>query len=319
MTVSIWVTSLIPNSSMQTVLIAGGTGLVGIHLSKLLKSEGYEVIHLSRTRDMNAKFPAYHWDISKGTIEEEALEKADYIINLAGAGIADARWTDSRKKLIIDSRVDSTLLLRDYIKKGIAKPKAYISASAIGYYGNTGETLVDEHTPPSPGEFLSDSTVLWEKAVDKVAETEVRTVAIRIGIVLSTKGGALEKMLISFNFFQGAYFGDGQMWTSWIHIGDLCKAFQLAIENEEMQGVYNAAAPNPARNKELIKGIKEAKGSPAILLPVPEFGLKLLLGEMSAAVLGSTKVSDEKIRKAGFTFKYPELVPALKDILNRKI
>jgi uncharacterized protein (TIGR01777 family) len=304
---------------MQTVLIAGGTGMVGMHLSKLLKSEGYEVIHLSRKENLQAKFPAYKWDLKAKTIDERALEKADFIINLAGAGIADARWTDARKKLIIDSRVNSTLLLRDYIQKGIANPKAYISASAIGYYGDTKENEVDETAAPSPGEFLSDSTVLWEKSIDKVAETNTRTVTMRIGIVFSTKGGALEKMLISFNFLQGAYFGDGQMWTSWVHIEDLCRMFQLAMENPAMQGVYNAAAPNPARNKEIIEGIKEAKNSWAVLIPVPAAGLKLLMGEMSQAVLRGTKVSVEKIKKAGFTFNFPELVPALKDILKRKI
>jgi uncharacterized protein (TIGR01777 family) len=290
-----------------------------MHLSKLLKSEGYEVIHLSRKENLQAKFPAYKWDLKAKTIDERALEKADFIINLAGAGIADARWTDARKKLIIDSRVNSTLLLRDYIQKGIANPKAYISASAIGYYGDTKENEVDETAAPSPGEFLSDSTVLWEKSIDKVAETNTRTVTMRIGIVFSTKGGALEKMLISFNFLQGAYFGDGQMWTSWVHIEDLCRMFQLAMENPAMQGVYNAAAPNPARNKEIIEGIKEAKNSWAVLIPVPAAGLKLLMGEMSQAVLRGTKVSVEKIKKAGFTFNFPELVPALKDILKRKI
>lgn len=304
---------------MQTVLIAGGTGLVGMHLSKLLKSEAYEVIHLSRKENLQAEFPAYQWDLKAGKIDERALKKADFIINLAGAGIADARWTASRKKLIIDSRVDSTLLLKDYIDKGIAQPKAYISASAIGYYGDTGEDAVDETASPSPGEFLSDSTVLWEKAIDKVAETAVRTVTLRIGIVFSTKGGALEKMLLSFNFLQGAYFGDGQMWTSWVHIDDLCRMFQFSIENAVIKGTYNAAAPNPARNKAIIKGIKTAKNTPAILLPVPSFALKLMLGEMSDAVLRGTKVSVEKIQKAGFIFKFPELIPALKDILKRKV
>ena len=141
------------------------------------------------------------------------------------------------------------MLLRDYIEKGIAKPKAYIAASAIGYYGDTEENEADETVPPKPGEFLSESTVLWEKSIDKIAETNTRTVIMRSGIVMSTKGGALQKMLISFNFLQGAYFGDGQMWTSWVHIEDLCRMFQVAMENTEMKGVYNAAAPNPARNK----------------------------------------------------------------------
>ena len=258
-------------SYMQTILIAGGTGLVGSHLSKLLKSSGYEVIHLSRTKNLEAPFPAYHWDLNAQTIEEEALQKADYIINLAGAGIADARWTEQRKRLIIDSRVNSTLLIRDYIQKGIARPKAYISASAIGYYGDRGETQVDETSEPKQGEFLSDSTVLWEKAIQKVEQTGVRTVALRIGIVFSTKGGALEKMLISFNFLQGVYFGDGQMWTSWIHIEDLCRMFQWAIENREVSGIYNAVGPNPARNKAVIRALKSAMTRPALMVPAPAF------------------------------------------------
>ena len=304
---------------METVLIAGGTGLVGMHLSKMLIDKGYEVLHLSRRENLAATYPAYQWDLKAGTIDERALQKADYIINLAGAGIADARWTKARKKLIIDSRVDSANLIRKCIEEGQTNPKAYLSASAIGYYGNRGEEWMDEHSAPAPGEFLSDSVAEWEASIDAVAKTGIRTAAIRIGIVLSTKGGALEKMLISFNFMQGAYFGDGSMWTSWIHIDDVCRIFIHALEDDSFECIYNGVSPEPARNKEIIKAIKKAKNSLAVLLPVPAFALKTIFGEMSAAILGSTRVSAEKLKTAGFVFEYPSLLPAIKDLLKRKI
>lgn len=304
---------------MSNILIAGGTGLLGSRLSQLLKEKGHHVFHLSRKQNLNAEFPAYQWDLNNKTIDEKAMAKADYIINLAGAGVADARWTAARKKLIIDSRVDSARLLKSYIENKKTPAKAYLSASAVGYYGNRGNNLMKENDPPGSTGFLAESVIAWEKAIDEIMATDIRTVAFRIGIVLSTKGGALEKMLLPFKFFNGTYFGDGSMYYSWIHIDDMARMFIEAIENESYQGYYNGVAPNPATNKEIILTCKKALRKMALVMPAPEVVLRTAMGEMADMILDSTRVSSEKIEKAGFEFQFPELLPALKDLLKRKL
>lgn len=304
---------------MSTILIAGGTGLVGKHLSQMLQAAGHTVQHLSRKQDLRAKFPAYAWDLSKKTIDQAAVDKADYIINLAGAGIADERWTPERKRLIISSRVDTTLLLKSAIERRPTPLKAFISASAVGFYGSRGDQLLTESDVTGKDSFLAESVARWEQAVEKIAQTGLRTVVIRIGVVLSTRGGALEKMLIPFRFFNATYFGNGQQWMSWVHIDDICRMFIEAIENEQYNGIYNGVAPNPFRNRDLVCELRKALDKPAILLPAPEIALRLAMGEMADVVFESTRVSSKKIEAAGFKFRFPELLPALKDLLRRKI
>ncbi|MGK0364059.1 MAG: hypothetical protein ACI85O_001113 [Saprospiraceae bacterium] len=303
---------------MPTVLIGGGTGLVGNRLSQLLREKKYEVRHLSRKGDLNAEFPAYKWDTENGIIEAEAMKDVDYVINLAGAGIADKRWTDARKKLIIDSRTQTTGLLRKYIELGEMKPKAFISASAVGYYGNQGDKLMHEDAKPGDG-FLSKSVRLWEESVKLIEATDLRTVYIRIGIVMSTKGGAMPELMKTFPLGVGAYFGTGKGYYSWVHIDDVAKSFVYAIENEKMKGIYNSVAPNPSQVKPLVMKMKEAYGRPVLVMPAPEFGIKLAFGELSHTVLDSTRVSSQKIEKAGFEFEFPELLPALQDIMAREV
>ncbi len=304
---------------MSTILIAGGTGLVGNHLSQMLQAAGHTVLHLSRKQDSGSKFPAYAWDLSKKTIDQAAVDRADYIINLAGAGIADQRWTPERKRLIISSRVDSTLLLKAAIERRPTPLKAFISASAVGFYGSRGDQLLNENDPTGNDSFLAESVAAWEKAVEKIAGTGLRTVVLRLGVVLSTRGGALEKMLIPFRFFNATYFGNGQQWMSWIHIDDICRMFMAAIENEQLNGIYNGVAPHPARNRDLVVELKNALGKPAILLPAPEFALRAAMGEMADVVFDSTRVSSKKIEATGFKFQFPDLMPALGDLLRRKI
>ncbi len=302
----------------MTVLIGGGTGLVGMHLSRLLRENNYEVRHLSRTRDLDAEFPAYHWDTKTGEIDADAMRDVDYVINLAGAGIADARWTDERKKLIIASRTQTTDLLRQNIENGNLKIKAYISASAIGYYGNRGEDLMTEENAPGDG-FLSQSVILWEDAVKKIEETGLRTVRMRTGIVVSTQGGAIPELTKTFAVGVGAYFGSGKAFYSWIHIEDMSRMYLYAIENEKIHGAINAVSPNPVRMKQMVYDLKEAYDGPVLVMPAPEFGIKLAFGEMSHTVLDSTKVSNEKIEKAGFKFAFPDFLPAAKDIFAREV
>lgn len=301
---------------MANVLIGGGTGFVGGFLSRALRRAGHQVAHLSRTRNLNAEFPAHHWDIAKGEIDAEAVGRADYVINLAGAGIADARWTDSRKRIIIDSRVESTRLLARTFAELDHRPKLYLSASAIGYYGDSGEPIVDENSPPGDG-FLSESCVAWEQSTAAVSELGIPVFINRTGLVLHPDGGALQKMLIPLGFFNSTYFGDGQQWYSWIHMDDIVGIYLHAIE-QNLTGVYNGVAPKPARNKTLAQALPEAAGKTAVVTPAPAFVLKLAFGEMSHTILDSCRVSAEKTQAAGYDFKYPELMPALEDLLADK-
>lgn len=303
---------------MYTILIAGGTGLIGRHLSEMLTAQGHTIHLLSRTASPNAKYKTFVWDVMKGEIDEASLASADFVINFAGAGIADKRWTDKRKKLIIESRVKGNELLAKVLPK-YPNVKAYISASAIGYYGDRGVELLPESAAPGKDGFLSESVVAWEDSIGEVASTGLRTVTIRIGIVLSTKGGALEKLLLPFNFWLGVYFGNGEQIYSWIHIEDLCKMFIMAMENEQMKGVYNGVAPNPVTNKAFTEITAKALDKSALLVPSPSFAMRLAMGEMADVVLSGSNVSSKKIETDGFHFEHPQLKSALKDILARKI
>jgi uncharacterized protein len=303
---------------MSNILIAGGSGLIGQRLSELLAERGHTVAHLSRSKPDDSPYPVFQWNPAQWEIEAAAIRQADYVINLAGAGIADKPWTAARKELIIRSRTDSARLLRESFARFDHQPKAYISASAIGYYGNRGDEWLDESSTPGTG-FLAESTVEWEKAVAEVAQTGIRTVGIRIGIVLSTQGGALEKMLIPFRFGLGTYFGDGQQWYSWVHLDDVCQMFVQAVEDEAMRGFYNGVAPEPATNKALVEAMKEALGRFGLVMPAPAFALRLAMGEMADVVLSSSRVSSRKIEQAGFEFRFPQLLPALRDLLEQKI
>jgi uncharacterized protein (TIGR01777 family) len=303
---------------MSRVLIGGGSGLIGQHLSELLVREGYEVSHLSRSKRGANRFPTYEWDARAQTIDDEAIRQADYVINLAGAGIADARWTDRRKKLIIDSRTETTRLLKNSFERLNHFPRAYLSASAIGYYGDRGAQVLHEDDPPGTG-FLSESCILWENAISEVAALIPRTVVFRTGIALSTRGGALEKMLLPLKGFLSTYFGDGSQYYSWIHIDDICRAYLHALRNEDIRGTFNGVAPQPVTNKELARALPAAAGKPALVVPAPAFAMKLVLGEMAHTVLDSVRCSATKLEESGFEFAYPELGPALQDLLQRKI
>lgn len=303
---------------MKRVLITGGTGLVGRRLSALLTEKGYEVAHLSRSKTSNDKYPTYTWSVRKGIIEEEALISADYIIHLAGANVSEGWWTDDRKKLIIDSRVKGAELILDKLKQVKHKVKAFISASAIGYYGNRGDTILTEQDEQGQG-FLSEVCGQWERSVQPAVKQGMRLVINRVGVVLSTKGGALVQMEKPLAFGMGTYLGDGKQFYSWIHIDDLCRIFIKSIEDDSMSGVYNAAAPNPVRNKDLVETLEKALNKHAITAPTPGILLKFLLGEMASIVLDSTRVSTEKLEEKGFVFEYPWLEDAIRDLHERKI
>lgn len=299
---------------MAIILIGGGTGFIGSYLSERLAEKGHEVRHLSRSKRPNSRYATFQWNVKEQTIDDAALNSVDYIINLTGAGIADQRWTDKRKQLIISSRTDSTKLLADAIKRLNIKPKLYINSSAVGYYGDQGDRLLTEEDSPGDG-FLSESCVAWEQSVDAVRQLGIPVFINRTGIVLHPDHGALNKMLIPLNFFTSTYFGDGQQYYSWIHIDDMVETFVFAID-QQLTGTYNAVAPHPARNKTMAAALGPAKGKPALVMPAPAFALKLALGEMSHTVLDSARCSSAKLEAEGFTFKHPELTGALEDLLS---
>ncbi|MBB4079854.1 hypothetical protein GGR28_002481 [Lewinella aquimaris] len=299
---------------METVLIGGGSGFVGMHLSRKLRSAGYEVRHLSRTARPGGEFATFVWDVNTDVIDAAAFADVGYVINLAGAGIADERWTQERKKVIIESRTGSTRLLATTMARLGITPKLYLSASAIGYYGDRGEELLTEDAAPGDG-FLSQSCVLWEESVGEVARLGIPVFINRTGIVLHPKEGALEKMLLPLKVRTSTYFGDGKQYFSWIHIEDLVGIYVFALENQ-LTGVYNGTAPNPVRSKAFAQSLGPALNKSALVVPAPAAALEVAMGEMSHTVLDSTRCSAAKIEAAGYRFAYPELSQALEQLLG---
>ncbi len=301
---------------MMTVLIAGGTGLIGKSLAEQLTNMGMRVRILTRTPRSEGQF---EWNPDKGTMDDRALEGVDAVVNLAGAGIAERRWTPVRKKILISSRVNSADTLRAGLERTGILPKVYVSASAIGIYGNSGEYIQTESSAIEVGggrPFLVDCCVQWEAAADRIAALGIRTVKLRIGVVLSKDGGALAEIIKPLRLGIGAYFGDGKAWYSWIHYTDVCRMIIWAMENKKLEGVYNAAAPVPVRNVNLVKATAKAMRKWAVFMPAPGFILQMYLGEMSAVVFNSNRISSDKAVKAGFEFQFPEIGPALKDIFK---
>ena len=301
---------------MKTVLITGGSGLIGRHLTPLLQQNGYRVIHLNRSIPAKPIAETYLWDVHKQTIDERAVKEADYIIHLAGAGIADKKWTTERKKEIIDSRTESIHLLFKSIQQTNTSLKGFVSASGVGIYGAiTSEKIFSEEDLPAT-DFLGITCKLWEGAADAFVKSGIRVVKIRTGVVLSEKGGALEQIAKPIWFFVGSPLGNGKQYVPWIHLDDICNIYLKAIEDETMHGVYNAVAPTHITNKELTKTIAKTLHRPIIIPPVPSFLLKILLGEMSVIVLEGSRVSCKKIQDTGFVFVHNKLDEALKNLLS---
>jgi len=296
----------------KKILITGATGLVGTELKKHLLNKGYEVNTLSRKKDNDAN--NFVWDVYKGTIEADCLNGVDAIIHLAGEPVADKKWTDERKKQIIDSRVKSTELLFKTIRsKPELQLKSFISASAVGFYGDCGDEILTEESPKGYG-FLADCCKLWEDAVDQGKKMSLRVVKLRTGIVLSNDGGALPQLDKPVKLFVGAGLGTGKQWTPWLHIDDMVEMYIEAIENPKMEGCYNACAPFPVTNIALTKAIAKQLRRPFWPIKVPKKALELLLGERVDAVLMSNNTSAQKILDAGFKFKFTHLDDALKDL-----
>lgn len=294
----------------KKVLITGGTGLIGKHLTEMLLEKGYEVTFLSRKK---ADIPSvFEWDIQKGYIADGALDDIHFLIHLAGANVSEGRWTAKRKNVILNSRTESIRLIARKLSELQIRPAAFVSASGISYYGeDSGEARNTEKSPPGH-DFLSHVTIEWEKAADEIAQLGIRTVKLRTGIVISEAGGAIPKMALPARFGLGAPLGSGKQWISWIHIDDLCRMYIDALEKESWRGVYNAVAAQPVTNEDLTKKICETLHRPQWLPNVPSFALKWALGDLANIVLGGNYVINERIEKeTDFQYRYNDLMRAL--------
>ena len=296
----------------KKILITGASGLIGSRLTELLLKQGHQVNHIGRTK-RGGVVSSYVWNIETGEFDAEALAGVDAIIHLAGAGVADKRWTDERKNEILQSRLKSTQLLFQQLNSVYHSVKTVVSASAIGYYGFglSEEVFTEESTPAN--DFLADVTTQWEQAVDTIKAFAIRVVKIRIGIVLSEHGGALPQMSLPIRYNVGSPLGSGKQYLSWIHLDDLCHIFIKAVTDEQMTGAYNGVT-DWCSNKEFTKAVANVLNKPLWLPNIPEFVLKIMLGEMADMIINGSKVSSDKIRKAGFVPSYTTLEGALKGI-----
>jgi len=308
---------------MATILISGGTGTIGKSLSKFLVEKQHEVIILTRHPKPAAGAVSFAaWDPANQTIDIDALQKADFIINLAGAGVADKRWSKKRKQEIVDSRIQSCQLLVKAMQQNTNKVQAVISLSGIGWYGddskrNPSQKFFHEGDPADPG-FLGDTCVKWENAIKPVTALNKRLVLLRPGIVLTNEGGALAEFKKPVKAGIATFFGSGEQVISWIHIDDLCRIIGYAIDKDKMQGEYNAVSPEPVTNKNLMLTLaKKMKGRFYIPVYIPAFVLKLAVGEVSVELLKSARVSCEKLKASGFQFLFPTLGVALDDLLKK--
>lgn len=306
---------------MKTIGITGGTGLVGKHLAKLLAESGYNIIVFTRKPDKKRKYiknTTYaKWDPKKGIIDKASLSKLYAVVHLAGEGVADKRWTEQRKLEIRDSRLVSTNFLVDQLKHHAPDCKVFISASAIGYYGaDNGQEPFSEEDSPS-NDFLGKTCVQWEQA-SEVANKFTRRVVLRFGIVLAKEGGAFKEFEKPTKFGIRPILGNGEQVLSWIHITDLVRMIRFAIERTEVVGTYNAVAPKPVDNANLMQAISNVKRGTLIPIPVPAVLIKLALGEMSTEVLKSCTVSAAKISAKGFRFEYSYIEDAVSALLKKK-
>jgi uncharacterized protein (TIGR01777 family) len=292
------------------ILVSGGTGFIGQALCPHLIEDGHDVVVWSRQA---------HAKVAEGATAIQRLDdltgpSPDAIINLAGASIADGRWTEARKRLLVESRVDTTRKLVEWMRVLEDPPKALVSASAVGYYGEQGDRIITEDTSPTAG-FTHDLCAQWENEALKAESLGVRVCLVRTGVVLDRDGGALAKMLFPFKMGAGGRLGSGKHDFPWIHRADIVAIYQWLVENEHASGPYNASAPNPVTNAEFTRALGRSLNRPT-LFPMPEPVLRLLFGEMSELLLVSNRMMPIRLLDEGFEFRYPELNQALHAILG---
>ncbi len=298
------------------ILITGAGGLVGTALSARLSAQGHSISRLVR-RPANASRGEAYWNPEGGSVDKTGLAdlKPEVVVHLAGENIASGRWNETRKRKIRDSRVNGTRALADALAHLENKPKALICASAVGFYGSRGDEPLTEASPPGEG-FLAEVCQAWEEGSELAAKAGIRTVNLRIGVILSPEGGALKKMLLPFKLGLGGVIGSGQQYWSWIALDDVVNAFDFAIQNETLRGPVNVVAPDPVTNKEFTKTLGRVLWRPTCF-PLPASTARMLIGEMAdALLLSSARAVPAKLEKAGFKFQYPGLKEALKHLLK---
>jgi uncharacterized protein (TIGR01777 family) len=300
------------------ILISGSHGLVGSALSSSLKGDGHEVFALVRHAPNSAS--EVEWYPDRGSLALSGMEGMDAVVHLAGESIASGRWTDEKKKRIRDSRVKATTVLAEALGNLREPPRTLISASAIGYYGDRGDLILTEGNAPG-NDFLAGVCVEWEQATESAPRKGIRVIKARFGVILSPDGGALQKMLTPFRMGLGGRVGSGKQWMSWIALDDVVSGLRLILTNdvaaESLSGPVNFVAPNPVTNAEFTKTLGKVLSRPTIF-PIPAFGVRLVFGEMAdALLLASQRVSPDRLKQAGFEFKYPNLEGALKHALTQ--
>lgn len=299
-------------------LVTGATGFIGPRLLKHLN----QPVVLSRnaakavTELANFHVTAYQWDPAREPAPAKAFEGVDAVFHLAGDPVAEGRWTAAKKARLRDSRIIGTRNLIQTLSELKAKPKVLVSASAVGYYGDRGEEILDESAEPR-GDFLGELCQAWERESNEAEKLGIRVVTIRVGIVLGEKGGALARMLLPFYCGLGAPLGSGKQFMPWIHIEDLVRMMLFAAENENVRGALNGVAPNPVTNRKFTKTLGKVLSRPTIFPPVPGFMLSLMFGEFGQILLHSQRVVPKKSLDAGFQFQFAELEPALRNVLKR--
>jgi len=304
---------------METVLVTGGTGMIGTALTEVLLKKGYKIIILTRNpekqKHLHSNLSYAAWNVEQQTIDKKAIAATDHLIHLAGVGVADKRWTKKRKKEIGDSRVRSGELLVESLKEQPNKVKTVISISGIGWYGPdvSGKNFTETDMPSN--DFLGNTCKQWEESIEPVKQSGKRLVILRTGIVLSNDGGMIKEFKKPLKFGFATILGSGKQIVSWIHIDDLVSLFIYAIENTQMFGVYNTVSPYPVSNKELIIELAKAKNRFYVPVYVPSFVLKTVLGELSIEVLKSATVGSKKIESAGYSFLYPTIQSAIQKLV----
>jgi uncharacterized protein (TIGR01777 family) len=300
------------------VIIAGGTGLIGRALSEKLISRGDRVIVLTRDPRRASHLPAGvavgGWDGATEHGWNRLVDDESAIVNLAGAGIADGRWTERRKREIRDSRVDSGRAITLAVRDAPRKPRVVVQASAVGYYGPRDESVITESDRPGT-DYLARLCQEWESSTVDVETYRVRRAIVRTGMVLSASGGALPRLLVPFRVFVGGPLGSGSQWISWIHVEDAARAILYLLDDDMARGSFNLVAPKPVTNREFARALAAVIGRPA-LVATPAFAVRALLGEMSTVVLDGQRVVPARLNEAGFIFRFPEVRTALADLLK---
>ena len=306
------------------VIMTGGSGLIGRNLAIDLVKDGHEVIVLSRNPErQRGKLPPEvrleRWDGRSAEGWGHLVEQAGAILNLAGENLGERRWSEARKRVIIESRVRAGQAVTKAIAQAVAragrKPDVLIQSSGVGYYGFHADEIITEESPAAQ-DFMSHICQQWEPPTAPVEEMGVRRVVVRNGVVLSQEDGVLPRMLMPFYFFVGGPLGNGQQWISWIHMKDEIAALRFLIANPQASGVYNLTSPYPVKNADFERAIGRAMRRPA-LIPTPAFAIRLLFGEMAVTVLEGQRAVPERLEKAGFVFKYPRIKEALRDLLAK--